>query len=226
MSIKGGPATVTSGLILELDAANPKSYTSGSSTWYDTSGNKNNFTTGSIAAFPLYSSASNGIFNFTAVNYFTASSNIINNLSQMTISVWVYSSTSNYAASWIANDNLAANRSWYFGNNDGISYKFALWTGGGNRTDIQASYALNTWYNLIAWYDGSNVKLFTNGVQSGTLPKTGTIDFYNFPITIGSISNQYLFSGSVAHISIYNRALTNSEILTNYTATKGRFGLT
>jgi hypothetical protein len=44
MSVKGGPNTVTSGLVLELDAGNIKSYQSGSTTWFDKSGFANNGT--------------------------------------------------------------------------------------------------------------------------------------------------------------------------------------
>ena len=38
MSSLGGPNIVTNGLVLSLDAANTKSYTSGSTTWFDKSG--------------------------------------------------------------------------------------------------------------------------------------------------------------------------------------------
>jgi hypothetical protein len=38
---KNTPPIVTDGLAMYLDASNPKSYTSGSSTWNDLSGNKN-----------------------------------------------------------------------------------------------------------------------------------------------------------------------------------------
>ena len=44
MSVKGGPNTVTSGLVLELDAGNIKSYPGSGTTWYDKSGNANNGT--------------------------------------------------------------------------------------------------------------------------------------------------------------------------------------
>lgn len=42
--IQHSPKIVTDGLVLYLDAANPKSYASGSSTWRDLSGNRVNFT--------------------------------------------------------------------------------------------------------------------------------------------------------------------------------------
>ena len=48
---------VTNGLVLALDAANPKSYVSGSTTWRDLSGNNNS---GSLVNGPTYSSDSGG----------------------------------------------------------------------------------------------------------------------------------------------------------------------
>ena len=44
-TLNGGPGNiVTNGLVLYLDAANYQSYVSGSTTWYDLSGNNNNTT--------------------------------------------------------------------------------------------------------------------------------------------------------------------------------------
>ena len=44
MSFDNGPRIVTNGLVLALDAADRNSYVSGSTTWFDLSGNSNNGT--------------------------------------------------------------------------------------------------------------------------------------------------------------------------------------
>ncbi len=44
MSVKGGPNIVTSGMLLEFDAANTKSYPGSGATWFDKSGFANNGT--------------------------------------------------------------------------------------------------------------------------------------------------------------------------------------
>ena len=41
---------------------------------------------------------------------------------------------------------------------------------------------------------------------------------------IHSVNSQY-FTGRIAQTLVYNRALTATEILQNYNATKNRFGL-
>jgi hypothetical protein len=60
-----GPHIVTDGLVLSLDAANIKSYTSGSTTWFDRSGFGTN---GTLTNGPTFSSANGGIIVFDGVN--------------------------------------------------------------------------------------------------------------------------------------------------------------
>jgi hypothetical protein len=60
-----GPHIVTDGLVLSLDAANIKSYASGSTTWFDKSGFGTN---GTLTNGPTFSSANGGIIVFDGVN--------------------------------------------------------------------------------------------------------------------------------------------------------------
>jgi hypothetical protein len=71
MSCFAGPSAVTSGLVLELDAANTKSYTGSGTTWTDLSGNGNN---GVLTNGPTYSSLNGGYIVFDGINdYVTCS---------------------------------------------------------------------------------------------------------------------------------------------------------
>ena len=60
-----GPNTIKDGLILSVDAANPKSYTSGSTTWRDLSGNGKN---GTLSGGTGYSNAFGGSLTFDGDN--------------------------------------------------------------------------------------------------------------------------------------------------------------
>ena len=64
MGYNFSPKIVTDGLVLYLDAANPKSYVSGSTTWRDLSrgGNNGNLINGS------FSNNNNGVIDFNGVN--------------------------------------------------------------------------------------------------------------------------------------------------------------
>ena len=56
---------VSDGLVLCLDAANPKSYVSGSTTWFDLSGKNNH---GTINNGVTFDSASNGCLSFNGID--------------------------------------------------------------------------------------------------------------------------------------------------------------
>jgi hypothetical protein len=66
MSVEGGPDIVTDGLVLCLDAANRKSFVSGSSTWFDLSIGGNN--SASLFNTPTFSSESFGTLIFDGTN--------------------------------------------------------------------------------------------------------------------------------------------------------------
>ncbi len=77
MAFTRGANVVTDGLVLCLDAANPKSYISGSTSWRDTSGNTNN---GTLVNGPIFNSDNGGSILFDGTNDY-AKTNITLNLS-------------------------------------------------------------------------------------------------------------------------------------------------
>jgi hypothetical protein len=81
------PNIVTDGLVLYLDAANTKSYVSGSTTWNDMSGFSNN---GTLVNGPTFNSANGGSIVFDGVNdYVDCNSTIVNLNSSFTFASWV-----------------------------------------------------------------------------------------------------------------------------------------
>ena len=57
----------------------------------------------------------------------------------------------------------------------------------------------------------------SNTVTSNTLTSAGLL--------IGFSGAGFYLNGNIGQVQIYNKALTQQEILQNYNATKGRFGL-
>ena len=87
MAVAGGPNTSELGLVLCLDAGNPRSYQSGSTTWFDLSGNNNS---GSLVSGSGYSSANFGSITFNGTGSYISGCNFINYItSSFTISTWV-----------------------------------------------------------------------------------------------------------------------------------------
>ncbi|MFH1990587.1 MAG: TasA family protein [Patescibacteria group bacterium] len=82
------------------------------------------------------------------------------------------------------------------------------------------STALNTWYHVVGVYDGSEMKLYVNGVLKGSLTTSGSITTNNSPLRIGKQfwwdTIYSYWSGRIDEVKIYNRALNAAEVLEHY----------
>jgi hypothetical protein len=102
---------------------------------------------------------------------------------------------------------------------------------GSSTVTLQSSHtlSLNTWYYATVT---SEMKIYINGVEtdSGTSTWFSNVDTYNF-FGFGQLKfngNWYAAQehyGYMGPMHFYNRALSANEVLHNYNALKGRFGL-
>jgi hypothetical protein len=218
-TLSGGPNVVLDGLVLWLDAANTKSYVSGSTTWNDIS---RNGLIGTLSGGPAFNTGSGGSIVFDGSNDYADlnSNSILSGSTAFTIeSFYRTTGTSNGAI---------------FGNY-GPSYTFnSVWFAGRYGIYINSSVyvpnsplALGT-YCMVATRDISgNVNLYVNNVlvASGSLP--GSIPT-SINYRIGSDVNTFAeaLTGNLYTLKVYNRALSRAEITQNYNALKSRFNLT
>jgi hypothetical protein len=233
MAFQRGPNIVTNGLILALDAANPKSYVSESTIWYDKSGNGNN---GTLTNGPTFDSANLGSIVFDGVDDRVSRNTAIDTGQNFTVSAWIYPTilgTTRRAV--VANGyNFSARNGWLFstagaGNNN----TFFLSIG----TDIALCIApantlsINTWQNITAVVTsgGETINVYLNGNIINNAAKntnTGTITYTNPQFNVGfrDINNQQdPYTGNISSVQIYNRALSSEEIEQNYKALKSRY---
>jgi hypothetical protein len=95
----------------------------------------------------------------------------------------------------------------------------------GSGDAVSSSLSQNTWTNLVGTYNGSTITLYKNGVLQASGSSTRTINFTN-GLRLGAFTgNTEYFNGDAAFLQIYNRSLSAAEVLQNYNAIKGRFGL-
>ena len=93
-----------------------------------------------------------------------------------------------------------------------------------------ATININQWYCVAVSHDGVNQKAYLNGISQYTNPVAGEVgvSFLN-DLRIAArgapAGANSLFTGIIGPIQIYNRALTQTEILQNYNALRGRFGI-
>ena len=233
MAIQGGPDIVEDGLVLHLDAADRNSYPGSGITWYDLCGNTN---------FTLYNGP---VFNNNRFSCDGSNDSIISDSnfalvgSDITISIGFY--MHNFAAS------CACPGSGGLFNMDGFSYSNYLYffhgggthpfyiqgnsQGGANRSIVAVAGGnlLDRWHFLTFTYNNTSYlfKGYVNGSYVGQNTFTHALDMTNkiyLSNYIKSCGNCYTES-DIAFLSINRKELSASEVLQNYNATKGRYGL-
>ncbi len=145
----------------------------------------------------------------------------------LTVSEWVNwsaftSGSGGYAT--VSNSGSAANGFAIYQNTSAPYNKLLsfIYTSVGGLHSITGSTLLSTgtWYHVVLTYDGSNVRLYVNGVQDGSAAATGTITTSTADLLFGSqyTSGGGKFTGTLDDVRIYNRALSSSEINDQYLA--------
>lgn len=103
--------------------------------------------------------------------------------------------------------------------------KFRIESGGIN----DATYPftnLNVYIYAMGTYDGSNLRLYINGVLVATTPFTGSIVYSDsYQLLMGYYAAAFATNMNIGAMHLYNRALSDQEVLKNYRAYRGRYGL-
>ena len=82
--------------------------------------------------------------------------------------------------------------------------------------------------HIVGSWDGSTKRIYINGVLKDSVSKTGNLVITSAGAAIGRFggtSTGYYFGGDIYKVSVYNRGLTGAEILQNFAAHRGRYGL-
>jgi hypothetical protein len=237
MSAIGGPNVVEDGLVLALDAANDKSYPGTGNVWTDLSGNGNN---GTLVNGPTFNSDNLGSIQFDGIDdYSTLPTNLLihDTGNPFTFSIWFKTSstgiilgqqntsTPNNAGSYVPGIYVGTN---------GLLYTSCFWGGSiANQSVSSSSVNNNNWNNItVSFLSGSQIS-YLNGTAYTTLTKTQTnysSTYYYFlgtgrGVSWTSFPTSPYFNGRISNIFYYNRALSAEEVLQNFNATKGRYGL-
>lgn len=207
---------VTSGLVLNLDAGFTPSYPTTGTTWYDLSGNLNS---GTLTNGPTFNSSNGGSIIFDgADDYVNLPNGLLSGNGDFTIIQWVQSNGGSVGTTF---GNYPSG-TLQFGWSD--SYVF-LWL------DNSSAYAsTSNFTTAITMIAGRRIGTTTNYMKNGAVLSTGSsnasIGDSNANFRIGTnIQTGEQYNGKIYTTLVYNRGLSNSEILQNYNAQKGRFGL-
>jgi hypothetical protein len=232
---------VRDGLVLDLDAAKRDSYPGSGTSWRDIAGG---VITGSLINGPTFDSGNGGSIVFDGTNDYA---NLGVNPScyspiGFTIDAWV-KLTSNTGANPILciypGAIVGSGREYVFGTTGGSLYGWVYDnTNGayrGRSVVITSLISNNTWCNVMMVYNGgtvnSSVKLYLNSTQIDTTDfganSFTTIRNTSSPMTIGAANDGVggPINGAASSVKFYTRTLSATEILQNYNALKGRYGL-
>ena len=221
---------VPEGLVFDLDAGNPASYPGTGNIWYDLSGNGYN---GTLTNGVTYSSNNHGIFVFDGTNdYVDAGFASAVRSASVTSEIWIKFSVSQSSKSImgvhsnspggcsLGIHDLSANRIKFHTN--------SLGSNNGNGILGTAQLNNNAWHCITGTYHGptKTMKLYVDNVLDKTLGNVAVPVYpsdknLNVGRWVGGAS-QY-FNGSIAICRIYNRVLSEPEILRNYNAVKDRY---
>lgn len=223
-----GPNTVTNGLVLNLDAANIKSYPGSGTTWSDLSGNNNS---GTLINGPTFGLNGGGSIVFDGLDdYINTGLNVA--YTEGTVSIWVYP-RSNGASNFFVYTADAGTGTWthqitLMSDNKLRTYFF---DSGQKYFDSVSTVSLYSWYNVVLWWRNSNqCRCYLNGnlegsVGIGTAWTSGNKFLFGKNTGGNPTASTNYLAGSISIAQIYNRALSVSEIQQNYNAQKSRFGL-
>jgi hypothetical protein len=234
MGIDYNTIIVTDGLFFYLDAANTRCYSGSGIT-------ANNLISGIGATLVNgvgFSSSNNGFFSFDGSNDYIAISypSQLYTGSPITISFW---------AKWISTGTTTSTIQTLIDNNYQTSPgtigfviqdrpdlgKVLEWgaSPGAGITRCTSTFQVGdgTWRHITGTNDGATSILYIDGTQSGLARTAAGIGESQPIISIGrwSFTNDRFLNGNVSGLLIYNRALSATEIVQNYNATKKRYGL-
>jgi hypothetical protein len=229
---------VTNGLVLNLDASSTNPGTG--LTWSDMSTSGYN---GTLVNGATFGSANGGSILFDGVNDYVnnigdlSTFSFIQNTGVYTISAWVKPNSLNTEMYYLGNnDGTGAKKGFFLGNSgssNSLIIQISRGAGGGvnqTLTHVVGNFYSNTaWVNIVCVGNGVNNKVYKNGVLFNTSSNFSTFSTGNTDntLSVGRINsaNSWYWNGGVSSVNIYNRAISDSEVLQNFNLTKSRFGL-
>lgn len=236
-TLNGGPGNiVTNGLVFYYDILNPQCYISGSSTINDIN---SIFNTGSVISCSYYNTPTGFLeFNGTS-SVVNVNPTFFDTPTSLTVELWLRPGLNQPNAGMNPlgyADTTGTNSGTGIMIHNGSNSVYSFTASGSVRSNLATISSLNpgTWYQIVFTYDLSTTDFYgyRNSILNSITTCYSTYNVgSNFRLAIGKdarypdSSPLRHYSGSIAIVKIYNRALSSQEVQQNYNALKGRFGL-
>ena len=204
MGIDIGPIEVTDGLVFHIDVGNTRSYSGSGITFYGLVGGIG----ATISGTSGFTTSNGGAIS---LNYSSQGYVLVPSLTWRSVCLLVNYSSSQGGFYYLIDGRTGVSNSYFYSDPGGpIGSAWSNFYVNGSQTTISNSNGLaNT--SLFQRNKWTHVYLELSGI--------GTGDIHIF----GRYSNSETSTGNISQVQIYNRALSATEILQNYNATKGRY---
>jgi len=121
------------------------------------------------------------------------------NPDQKTLSMWV--NVPEYASSNYQHaGKITLGTNGYMLYSESANHKFYFFNYGNTPTNVADTtvYSLNTWYYVTGVYDGSNLRIYRNGIQTNSVSVTGTTSNSNQPFQLGLYASNGQYTNQTA----------------------------
>jgi len=224
MALSHSPSIVTNGLVMCLDAANPKSYPGSGTTWYNLIPGGVN---GTLTNGPTYNSANGGSMVFDGTNDYVSTNLVLPSPTTTATTfdiVFKNNSTSTFKGLIGASSYQSTGFSVGF---MGLSTMRNTYNASSLSFENDFSYNSSDISNGIFIFNGRNINIYRNSILSSSF----TASFDSVQSLSGIQIGRNLQGGwgtsqvDIYSVKIYNRALTADEISQNFNAHRGRYGI-
>lgn len=172
-----------------------------------------------------------GVYGSEAPDFVAASSRYLEHADDslfdtgesMTISCWVYrevdsAENEGIVGKWDSNNNGKKSYLLYVSDTNNQIY-FRVYTSSDGFISGPV-ISLNTWYHIAATYDGSNMRIYVNGVETSSGAQTGSVQGTSTKFSIGGFFNNAspyrYFDGKIQNVVLAKSVYTQREIEFEY----------
>lgn len=231
MSVYAGPNTTSSGLVLHIDPSNPRCYPGSGSTLFDLSGGGNNGTLTNGAS--VVSQRSGFVLDFDGINDYISVLPIIPALG-FSFTCWMRSANPSRTRQSIFANSTDASPDIYIhveSLGGGASQAMNFYNGGGY-LGASSTFIMDTNWHHYAWVTtmSGQVLYYRDGILIGAAASAWTPLNDNSSVAtlggiVGLLGSGFNLFGQLDDCRRYNRTLLFLEIINNFNATRGRYGI-
>ena len=221
------PSIITNGLILNLDATDPASYPGTGTIWTDLSGGGHHAT---LVNGPTYNPANKGYIQFDGVNDYATGLGV-RPTGAFTTSLWFKATNlSNYMFNLPTDPANIGTAMACNGPTRLTGYVFGA-GGFGVMNNNSLTFNDNVFHNLVITLESNTMYatciMYLDGVQvaDGSIP--GPYSFNasgQYNVATFTPTNNYASRVNVSQVLVYNKRLTPTEVMYNYTTFKSNKG--